>query len=126
LLYYVNGDDGNEAKPSLLAWINSTMHNLCGIAAPVISMVAFIPYLRSILRNKTKPSAASWWTWTLLTFVAVASSRASGAHWQVLLLPLWLCFSQLTVAILATKFGNNNWDFKNTLLESLRLVFWSG
>lgn len=88
-------------------------HEIFGIAAPIVSLIAFVPYFRSILKGKTKPSSASWWTWTILTFIIVISSWSSGASWQVLLLPAWLCVSQLAVSILSIKFGENKWDIRN-------------
>jgi hypothetical protein len=90
-----------------------SVSNFFGIAAPIVSAIAFVPYLISIIKGKTRPSAASWWTWTILALVATLSSWAGGAPWQVLLLPAWLFISQLCVAILSIKFGNNHWDFQN-------------
>lgn len=91
----------------------SIISSIIGTAATILSVVAFVPYIRSILQNKTRPSSASWWTWTLLAFITVISSRAAGAPWAVLILPIWLCISQLGVAILALKQGDNNWDRLN-------------
>jgi len=90
-------------------------HEIFGISAPIVSLIAFIPYLKSILEGRTKPSSASWWTWTILTFVIFISSLASGASWQVLLLPAWLCISQLVVSILSIKFGEKKWDLRNNV-----------
>ncbi len=45
-----------------------------GVAAGVLSLVAFVPYVRSILAGQTKPERASWAKWTL-------------AHWLLLVLP---------------------------------------
>ena len=84
-----------------------------GIAASIVSVIAFMPYIVSILRGKTKPSGASWWTWSFLTIIIVISSWKAGASWDVLILPSWLCFSQLTVAILSVRNGDNIWDFSN-------------
>ena len=90
-------------------------HEIFGIMAPAVSFIAFVPYFRSILKGKTKPSLASWWTWTILTFIIVLSSSASGASWQILLLPAWLCVSQLAVAILSIKYGDKKWDLRNKI-----------
>ena len=90
-------------------------HTFFGVAAPIFSIIAFIPYIRAIYKKETKPSGASWWTWTFINFVALASSRYAGAPWQVLLLPIWFCLSQIYIAILSTKYGDNNWDFGNKL-----------
>jgi len=86
-----------------------------GILAPIVSLIGFIPYFKSILKGETKPSATSWWTWTILAFVALISSWAGGAPWQVLLLPAWLCISQLAVSFLSIKFGDNKWDARNKI-----------
>jgi hypothetical protein len=103
-------------------------YEIFGITAPIVSVIAFVPYFKSILQNKTKPSSASWWTWTILTFVIVVSSWASGASWQVLLLPAWLCISQLAVSILSIKFGDNKWDSRNKICVGgaiLGILFWA-
>lgn len=84
------------------------------VASSVASVVAFIPYVWAILKGQTKPSGASWWTWSFITLITTVSAWFAGASWPVLLLPFWLCFSQLFVAILSLKFGDNNWDFLNT------------
>lgn len=83
------------------------------ISASVVSVVAFFPYIRAILAGQTRPSGASWWTWTVITMVSVASAWFAGASWQVLVLPAWLCVSQLAVAILSIRYGDNTWDFLN-------------
>jgi hypothetical protein len=90
-------------------------NNFFGIAATLLSLAAFLPYVTSILKKRTKPSGASWWTWTILTFIVVISSWAGGASLQILLLPAWLCISQLAVAILSIKFGDNKWDLSNKI-----------
>ena len=90
-------------------------------------MLAFVPYLRAIIKGQTKPSAASWWTWSLLAIITITSSWSAGASWGVLFLPLWLCFSQLLVAILSIKRGDNNWDLLNKMCVGgalLGVVLW--
>lgn len=93
-----------------------------GILGSIISIIAFIPYLKAIFKKTTRPSGPSWWTWTILTFVAVTSSWFAGASWQVLILPVWLCFSQLLVAILSIKHGDNNWDWLNKTCVATALL----
>ncbi len=101
--------------------------NFFGVLAAVVSVIAFFPYIFAILKGQTKPSGASWWAWTAITFVTVSSSWFAGASWQVLFLPLTLCFSQLAVAILSIKHGDNNWDITNKLAIGgafLGVVLW--
>jgi hypothetical protein len=97
------------------------LYDIFGIAALVTSLIGFIPYFISILKGETKPSSASWWTWTVLAFVATISSFAGGAPWQVLLLPAWLCLSQLAVSILSIKYGDHKWDVRNKICIGVAL-----
>ncbi len=96
-------------------------YEIFGIAAPIVSLIAFLPYFGSILKGKTKPSSASWWTWTVLTFIIVISSWVGGAPWEVLLLPAWLGISQLMISILSIKFGDNKWDLRNKICVGIAI-----
>lgn len=101
--------------------------NIFGIIAVVISALAFVPYIRAIVKGQTKPSGPSWWAWTFLTAVIVVSSWSAGASWQVLILPIWLCLSQFSVALLSLHYGDNNWDFLNRAYiigAFLSIVLW--
>ena len=102
--------------------MNYLSNNFFGIAAGAMSVLAFVPYVWAILKGETRPSGASWWTWTLLVFITITSSWAAGAPWQVLILPAWLCFSQFGVALLSLKYGDNNWDVINIACIGLALV----
>ncbi len=98
-----------------------------GIAATILSILGTLPYIRSILKGETKPSGASWWTWTLLAIITVISSWAAGAPLEVLFLPIWLVVLQLTIALLSIKYGDNNWDKLNkfcVLLACVGMALW--
>src|SRR5690242_568550 len=102
-------------------------HDFFGLLATIISVVAFAQYIRSILKKQTRPSGPAWWTWSVLAIITVSSAYSAGATWQVLILPLWMCFSQLLVAILSLKHGDNNWDWINKfsiLLGIISIFLW--
>lgn len=90
-------------------------YSFFSVVASITSIVGTVPYLHSIIKGKTRPSAASWWSWAILAGIALFSSKAGGAPWQVLLLPAWLCLLQLTVALLSLRFGDNTWDRFNKI-----------
>ncbi len=46
------------------------MKNLFVFLASAVTIVGVIPYLRDIIKGKTKPNIVSWITWTLLTGIA--------------------------------------------------------
>jgi len=57
-----------------------------GIAALGLTFVAFYPYVRSILRNETKPHVFSWFIWgigTIVVFVAQASDGGGYGAWVI-------------------------------------------
>jgi hypothetical protein len=45
-------------------------------AAIVLTFVIFVPYIRSILQDRTKPHVFSWFIWTLVTFVVFLAQLA--------------------------------------------------
>ena len=102
--------------------INLSWYQIFGITAGVFSIIAFVPYIWAIFKGKTRPSGASWWTWAFLALVTISSSWSAGAPWQVLVLPIWLLFSQLGVAILSLRYGDNNWDWLNRACVGAALV----
>lgn len=46
--------------------------------AIALTFIAFIPYIRSILQNKTKPHAFSWIIWASVTFIIFLAQLADG------------------------------------------------
>lgn len=56
------------------------MKDLLLIASSLVTIAAVFPYIRDILRQKTKPNIASWITWTLLFIVATIAELASGEY----------------------------------------------
>ena len=51
---------------------------LLAAAAIVLTFVAFVPYIRSILAGRTKPHAFSWIVWGFGTFVVFLAQLADG------------------------------------------------
>jgi hypothetical protein len=47
------------------------------VLAAIVTLAGVVPYLRDILRGKTRPSLVSWITWTLLTGIATAAELAA-------------------------------------------------
>lgn len=51
-----------------------------GAIAGFIAAIAYIPYIISILKGKSKPSRATFFIWSLINFVLLTSYIASGAR----------------------------------------------
>jgi hypothetical protein len=83
-------------------------YEMCGLAAGALAAVAFIPYVISILRSKTKPSRVSWSIWLFVGVIIFVSYRSVGATTTT-----WVTISYvlgpLIVVMLAIPYGVGGW-----------------
>ena len=90
-------------------------------------LTAFIPYLRDMLRGKTKPERASWFIWAVLGSIALFSQYAEGAHWS-LILPTLDTFFGIVIFFLAIPYGMGGFTRRDTvslLIACLGLLAWA-
>jgi len=80
-----------------------------GLIAGCVSAIAFLPYLISILKGKTKPSIVTWWIWSVLGILLFFSYKAGGAT-ETLFVPFVYMLTPLATAILSLKYGNKGWS----------------
>jgi hypothetical protein len=75
-----------------------------GIISGLIAGVAYLPYVRDILKGDAKPERASWFIWVVLASIAFFSQLAQGATGS-----LWFTgldsIGALIVFFLALKYG---------------------
>lgn len=68
-------------------WIGAPYDKtLLATLATVLTIVAFVPYLRSIRRGRTRPHVISWIIWginTGIAFLAVLSERGGAGAWPI-------------------------------------------
>lgn len=57
------------------------MKELLALSATILIVIAYVPYIKDILRNKTKPHAYSWFVSALVTFIAFGLQLSEGAGW---------------------------------------------
>ncbi|MEX0309379.1 MAG: hypothetical protein AB3N17_03945 [Tateyamaria sp.] len=60
--------------------LHPTVMERAGLAAAVLSVYAFWPYIRDILNGRTRPERASWLIWALLSVVSLLSQAYEGAE----------------------------------------------
>ncbi len=63
-----------------------TLKLLLGFSATLLSICAFIPYIRSILRGTTRPHVFSWVIWgtsTFTVFLAQLSDNGGAGAWPI-------------------------------------------
>ncbi|MDB5183577.1 MAG: hypothetical protein JWO07_258 [Candidatus Saccharibacteria bacterium] len=97
---------------NLFAWV--------GVASAVINAIAFIPYVRSVLKGKTKPERSSWWIWAGLMIIAVTAQIAVGATWSVLFTIVFL-IGDTAIGLLSLKYGYGKFSSKDAASIALAI-----
>ncbi|MFH2106571.1 MAG: hypothetical protein ABII22_04870 [Candidatus Micrarchaeota archaeon] len=82
--------------------------NTIGMIAGFISLIAFIPYIHSVLKSGKKPNRASWWIWTFAGILLTISHYSLGGH-TTIWVPLTIILGPLAVAIISLKYGEGGW-----------------
>jgi len=97
-----------------------------GLLAGMLPALAAVPYVRDILRMKTKPHRASFLIWAILGAIAFFSQLAEGAAWS-LLLPVADTLAVSVIFALSIKYGVGGFNKKDRaglVLAGLGLFLW--
>lgn len=98
-----------------------------GIVAGVVAFFAYIVYIISILKGKTKPSRATWWIWTFMGIVLAISYHSSGAV-NTIWVPYVEFIGPLSIALLSIKYGegglNNKTDLVCLFGAIISIILW--
>lgn len=98
---------------------------ILGIAAVVLTFVSYVPYIRDIIKGKTKPHAFTWLIWSILTLVSFAAqiSDNAGPGAYMNLATLFLCGYIFFVAL---KYKSNivKSDYISFVLALLTIPLW--
>lgn len=82
------------------------MKNTLSVVAGIVYVIAFIPYIRAILKGQTKPAKASWLIWAALDSITLAGMNAK----HVVSGPIVVAASGAwIIVLLALKYGASGW-----------------
>jgi hypothetical protein len=104
----------------------SSYQVIFGQIAALINLVAYLPYLTSILMLQTKPSRTTWWIWSGLEIMLSASYVMSGAG-STMWLPIAAFIGMLLTAILSLFYGKKEWTAVDTICSVgsiIGLIVW--
>ncbi len=77
---------------------------ILGIFAGSIAFIAYIVYIISTLRGKTKPNRATWWIWAFMGLILALSYKLSGAN-NTVWVPYVEFLGPFIIALLSIKYG---------------------
>ncbi len=99
---------------------------IAGILSGVAILLSFVPYIRDIFLNKTKPERISWLIWAILGSISFSSLLAKGASYS-LILPGAQAIGDLFIFILAIKYGLGGFlkrDILALIAAGVGLILW--
>jgi len=103
------------------------MKEIIIVISSILSLAGTIPYIRDILRGKTKPRIVSWLTWGILTGVAMAASFVDHHYPSAILAACMTLNAVAVVALGIIKHGRvlfDRFDMTCLLLVIVGLVIW--
>ena len=99
---------------------------IAGIAAGILALAAFIPYVISILKNQARPSRATWLIWAIQDALSLASYYFSGAK-ETVWVPIGFVIGATTIAGLSLKYGTRGWsklDIICLIMAGISILVW--
>lgn len=101
-----------------------TYESLFGIAAGITAIGAYMPYISSIIKGRTRPNRASWLIWAVLGIIICASYWSVGARNT-----FWFTLptGMIITALLSIKYGVGGWttfDRMCLLGAGIGLLLW--
>lgn len=99
---------------------------LYGQIATLLTAIAYLPYIISILKNKTKPDRTTWSVLFLISIITFLAYRSVGAN-ATLGVAFVNVIGPFIIFILSLKFGEgwkNRSDFKYLIFSVIAVVLW--
>lgn len=90
------------------------MKETLGMIAGIIAFLAYVVYVVSIFKGKSKPNRATWWIWAFMGLVLALSYKFSGAG-NTVWVPYVEFLGPLTIAILSVKYGEGGLEDRTDL-----------
>jgi hypothetical protein len=89
-----------------------------GVLAGVCAVANTLPYIRDIVRGRTRPHRGTWLVWAVLAVVVYESQRADGASWSLFMAGAQALLTSL-VFLLAVRHGEGGLSVTDVLLTAL-------
>ena len=94
---------------------------LAGKLAGVFVILAYLPYVITILQEKTRPSRTTWFTWLILDILALTCYKSVGAD-ETAWVTVGFTIGASIVATLSIKYGENSWSRLDTICSAGAVV----
>lgn len=98
-----------------------SMHNTLALVSGLIAILAALPYIRDVLRGKTRPNVVTWFTWSLLNIITAVAALSGGAvQTAIFAAATGLCTSAVT--ILGLRNGIKKYTLFDVICQCLAIL----
>lgn len=91
------------------------------VIGSLLTLGSVLPYIRDVVRSKTKPRIVSWFTWSLLTGISLAASLSDHAYASAALLAA-ATLATAIVVVLGLRFGDRTFERMDIICQVSALV----
>jgi hypothetical protein len=92
-----------------------------GVLAGVCAVANTVPYVRDIVRGRTRPHRGTWLVWAVLAVVVYGSQRADGASWSLIMAGAQALLTTL-IFVLAVRRGEGGLSAADMALTAMAAV----
>ncbi|MCX6785381.1 MAG: hypothetical protein NTZ18_00835 [Candidatus Komeilibacteria bacterium] len=96
-------------------------YHIIGLVAGLLSFSAYVLYIITTLKGKTKPNKATWWILTLIGLMIASSYYAEGAR-DTMWIALSYIAGPLIIAFLSLKYGEGSWETLDKICLAVALA----
>jgi hypothetical protein len=124
--YLLHGFESFVALCCIIFYYGLMIHSIIGVTAGVLAFVAFIPYIASIIKGKTKPQRTTFAIWSAISLVTLFSYFATGAR-ETIWVALVYAVLQISVFALSFKYGMGGFGKLDITCLSgafIGIIFW--
>jgi hypothetical protein len=98
-----------------------------GSLAGLTSALQAAPYIRDVIRRRTRPHRGTWLIWSLLSVLVLSSQIADGAGWSIIMVATDTCSTSVIFLLSVTRGegGLSRPDLMVTTIAGVGLAAWA-
>lgn len=98
-----------------------------GLLGGLVSLLAYPPYIRDMIKGTTRPERATWFIWSVISVIALGTQLAQGGTWSVAM-TVTQTLGVVAVFLLSIRYGYGGFkrrDIISLIVAGLGLLLWA-
>lgn len=98
------------------------MRNFLIVLVSLIDLLANVPYIKDVIKGKSKPNIASWSTWTLVNIITVVAAIAAGEAFNTVALGATFLAGSFAILLLGLYHGTRKYTWFDGICQAIALT----